>query len=64
MFFNLVEPSDANRKMLIEACKQYLSNHDGTVYFSVGTLAVEMDREVNVRDFDVSLRGVRRPGCA
>jgi hypothetical protein len=58
VFFNLAEPSDANREKLIEACKKYLSKHKGTVYFSVGTLAAEMDREVNVRDFDVSLHVV------
>jgi hypothetical protein len=55
VFFTLADPSDANRERLIEACKQYLSGHEGTVHFSVGTLAAEMDRDVNQRDFDVSL---------
>ena len=58
VFFTLAEPSNANREKLMEACKKYLSKHKGTVYFSVGTLAAEMDREVNVRDFDVSLHVV------
>lgn len=58
VFFNLAEPSDANREKLIGAIKKYLSKHKGEVYFSVGARAVEMDREVNVRDFDVSLHVV------
>jgi len=58
VFFQLAEPSDANRDALIEACKKFLSAHEGEVSFSVGTQAAEMDREVNVKDFDVSLHVV------
>ena len=58
VFFTLAEPNDANRDALIEACKQFLSAHEGEIHFFVGTRAAEMDREVNVRDFDVSLHVV------
>ncbi len=37
------------------ACKKYLTDHPGTVRFAVGTLAEEMKRDVNDRDFDVAL---------
>lgn len=58
VFFKLKDPSDANRKTLVEACHKFLSNHPGTVFYSAGTLASEFDREVNDRDFDVSLHVV------
>jgi hypothetical protein len=58
VFFKLKESSPAARKQLVQACHEYLSKHDGTVYFSVGTLAEDLKREVNVLDFDVALHVV------
>jgi hypothetical protein len=55
VYFTLKEPSPAARKRLLDACRQYLSGHPGTVFFAVGTLAAELQRPVNVRDFDVGL---------
>lgn len=55
VYFQLTESSPEARKKLVDACKKYLSNHPGTVYFSAGVLADEYKREVNVRDFDVAL---------
>ena len=55
VFFTLKEPSDANQQKLMAACKEHLSQHDGTVYFSVGTLAKDLKREVNDQDFHVAL---------
>jgi Stress responsive A/B Barrel Domain len=43
------------RAKLTAACHEYLSGHDGVLYFSVGTIADALHREVNVRDFDVAL---------
>ena len=37
------------------ACKTHLTGHPGTVFFACGTLQKELDRPVNVRDFDVAL---------
>ena len=37
------------------ACKELLTGHPGTLFFACGMLAHELDREVNVRDFDVAL---------
>ena len=55
VFFSLNDASDAARAKLVAACKKYLSTHPGTVYFACGTLAEELQRPVNDRDFDVSL---------
>ena len=54
-FFTLAESSEVNRTKLVEACKKYLDNHNGVVYFGVGVNAPEYDREVNDRDYDVAL---------
>ncbi len=54
-FFSLHDNSPAAVKKLIDACKKYLPDHPGVIYFAVGTLNRELDRPVNDRDFDVSL---------
>ena len=58
VFFSLNDPSEPARAKLVAACKKYLSTHPGTVYFACGTLADELQRPVNDRDFDVSLHVV------
>jgi hypothetical protein len=58
VYFTLKDNSDAAKQRLVTACKTYLSNHPGTVFFAAGTLAEECDRPVNDRDFDVALQVV------
>lgn len=55
VFFTLAEDNQANRDELVAACQKYLSNHDGTAYFSAGAIADDLTREVNDREFDVAL---------
>jgi hypothetical protein len=55
VYFKLKDNTAANRAKLIAACKLYLSGHEGTVYFGTGSLAGDLNAEVNDRDFDVSL---------
>src|SRR3954469_17296732 len=55
VYFSLNEPTDANRRALIGACKTYLPDPPGTLFFGVGTVEPELARSVNQRDFDVSL---------
>jgi hypothetical protein len=55
VYFKLKDSSATNRARLVAACKAYLSGHEGTVFFAAGTLAADLNREVNDRDFDVSL---------
>ncbi len=55
VYFTLKDRTDEAREQLVQGCKQLLSGHPGTVYFSAGVLAEEFDREANDRDFDVAL---------
>ena len=53
VYFTLHDAS--TKEAMVAACKKYLTNHPGTVFFACGTLAQELDRPVNDRDFDVGL---------
>lgn len=55
VYFSLKDNSPAAKKKLVDACKKYLAKHPGTVFFAAGTLAEDLKREVNDRDFDVGL---------
>jgi hypothetical protein len=55
VYFALNDPSPKASADLVAACKKYLTGHEGTVYFAVGTLASDLARPVNDRDFDVAL---------
>lgn len=55
VFFALQDASPTARQQLLAACEKYLTQHPGIVYFACGVLADELRREVNDRDFDVSL---------
>jgi hypothetical protein len=60
VFFALKDHSKESRDKFIESCEKYLSEHEGTVYFSVGTIAEDKDVQepVSVKDFDVALHVV------
>ncbi len=58
VYFKLKDTSPAARAKLLAACKLFLTGHEGTVYFAVGTLAGDLKREVNDQNFDVSLHMV------
>jgi heme-degrading monooxygenase HmoA len=55
VYFTLKDNSIAAKEKLIAACKKYLSQHPGTLFFAAGVRAEELEREVNDRDFDVGL---------
>jgi hypothetical protein len=55
VFFTLKNASEAEKAKLVAACQKYLSGHEGVVFFSAGTVAPELAREVNDRAFHVSL---------
>jgi hypothetical protein len=55
VYFSLKDNSAAAKKKLVAACKKYLSKHAGEMFFGAGTLAADLDRPVNDRDFDVGL---------
>jgi hypothetical protein len=58
VFFQLKDPTDANRKALVAACQKYLTGHPGVVFFAAGVLEPELARPVNDLDFDVALHVV------
>jgi heme-degrading monooxygenase HmoA len=55
VYFALKDNSAESKQKLVAACKKYLSNHPGEVFFAAGTLAEDLSRPVNDRDFDVAL---------
>lgn len=55
VYFALNDNSAEAKEKLVAACKKYLTDHPGSVAFGVGTVASELARPVNDRDFDVSL---------
>jgi hypothetical protein len=55
VYFKLTDSSGATKAKLVAACKAFLTGHPGTLSFAVGTLAGDLNREVNDQNFDVSL---------
>jgi hypothetical protein len=55
VYFSLVDGSPAAREQLVAACRRYLPNHPGIVFFACGERCAELSREVNDRDWDVGL---------
>jgi len=55
VYFTLNDNSEAARTKLVKDCYKYLSKHPGVVFFAAGELVEEHKRDVNIRDWDVSL---------
>ena len=55
VYFTLQDASPAAKQKLVDACRLYLTGHEGTVFFAAGVRAEEMTRDVNDRGFDVGL---------
>lgn len=55
VYFSLKDNSPEAKKMLVAACKKYLTGHEGEVFFAAGPLAESLKREVNDLQFDVAL---------
>ena len=55
VYFELNNDTFAARLKLIDDCYKYLRDHPGVISFSAGELVEAHDREVNVRDWQVSL---------
>jgi heme-degrading monooxygenase HmoA len=58
VYFSLKDRSEASVHNLLAACRKYLTDHPGVVFFACGTLEPELARPVNDRDFDVALHVV------
>src|SRR5262249_49218338 len=55
VFFALKDNSGPARYRLLVACRKYLAQHPGIVFFACGTVAEELRRPVNDGEFDVAL---------
>src|SRR4051794_27795548 len=56
VFFTLKDHSTSARERLVASGRKYLTGHEGTVSFSIGTIAEDVEEpSVSVRDFDVAL---------
>lgn len=55
VYFSLKDNSPEAKQKLVAACRKYLTDHPGTVFFAAGVLSEELNRPVNDRDFDVGL---------
>jgi hypothetical protein len=64
VYFKVTDQVDDAAVKLVAGCKKYLSGHEGTVYFSAGIRAKDMQRDVNDRDFDVALHLVFKDKAA
>jgi Stress responsive A/B Barrel Domain len=58
VYFALKDSSDSAKAAMVAACKKYLADHPGVLFFACGTLQDDLDRPVNDRDFDVALHVV------
>ncbi len=55
VYFTLNDNSEAARTKLVKDCYKYLSQHSGVVFFAAGERVEAHKRDVNIRDWDVSL---------
>jgi hypothetical protein len=54
-FFQLCDTSPELVDRFVELCKKYLGGHPGQRHFSIGTRALEIDRDVSGKKFEVSV---------
>lgn len=55
VYFKLKDDSPAASEALMASARKYLTEHDGTAFFAVGTLTPDLERPVNDRGFHVGL---------
>lgn len=59
VFFTLKDHSQASREAFAASCEKYLKGIEGSVYFSVGIMAEDVEEQgVSVKDWDVALHVV------
>ncbi len=55
VFFTLTDGAPERVAELVAACHKYLNVQPGIAFFAAGTVAAELDRPVNDRDWHVAL---------
>lgn len=64
VYFELSDASEPKIQEMLAACQKYLDKHPGLEFFGVATVNQELCREVNDRDFHVSLHTVFKDRAA
>lgn len=64
VYFSLHDNSPAAKEKLLASARKHLTDHPGTVFFAVGTLADEYSRPVNDKNYDVALHVVFKDRAA
>src|SRR5260370_42360710 len=54
-FFQLCDTTTGLVKRFVELCEKYLGGHPGQRHFSIGIRALEINRDVSGRNFEVSV---------
>ena len=57
-YFTLSDDSEPKIQELLHSCQNYLSDHPGVVYFSVGRLNKDLARPVNDHGYQVTINVV------
>ncbi|WP_206108223.1 Dabb family protein [Paludisphaera soli] len=58
VFFTLKDHSPEAVDAFVADCEKYLTKHEGTLYFSIGKRAEDVEEPPSVKDFDVALHVV------
>lgn len=58
VYFTLKDSSETATNKLVDACHNYLTKHDGIVFFAAGTRSPDLQRPVNDTEFHVALHVV------
>ena len=58
VYFTLKDNSPAGVEKQLVACRKYLTDHPGVIFFAIGTRTPGLNREVNDKEFDVGLHVV------
>jgi len=58
VYFTLKDPTEENRRHLVDQCKKYLTGHPGEAFFAAGLRTPDLARDVNDQSFHVGLHVV------
>lgn len=64
VYFTLKDNSPAGVERQLAACRKYLTDHPGVVFFGLGTRTPDLLREVNDKEFHVGLHVVFKDRAA
>jgi hypothetical protein len=60
VYFKLKEPTPESRKRLVALCHELCKGHPGEVFFAVGEMCKDFNRDVNDHNWDVALHIIFR----